>query len=326
MPILCPSELKGARVFITGGAGFLAANVVEALVEDCEIVALDNLRRNSAAYAPWRNHRHYDLVHGDVLDVGTVRICALGADYILHMAAIAGLPTVVFNPGLVLRTNMVGTMNVLDAVRREAPKCRRFIDFSTSEVYGPMVFRAHEDGMTSVGSLYEPRWFYAVSKLASEFLTRAAYVEGALPTLSIRPFNIYGPYQTGEGCVRNFVTAARTGRPLVVHGHGDQIRSWCYVDDMTRAILAAMTHPDAVGHVFNVGNPRATTSTLELANAVIRLTGSTSKIEYQEIEYPDVEVRVPSIKAATEHLGFHPLVNLEDGLKQTIAWWEGKDV
>lgn len=323
MEIACPSGLKGARLFITGGAGFLATNLIEVLVNDCEIVALDNLRRNSSAYAPWRGHRHFDLVCGDVLDEEAVRICSLGADYILHMAAIAGVNVVVNNPATTLKTNLIGTMNVLEVARKHCLGVRRVVDFSTSEVYGPHVYRAREDGLTSQGPVYEPRWNYAVSKLASEFLAHSYYTEYGVPTCAIRPFNVFGPYQLGEGAIRNFVAWALAGDPLVVHGNGDQVRSWCYVDDMTRAILAVLTRDEAVGHHFNVGNPRATTSTLELARMVIRLTGGESPVVSRAIAYRDVEVRVPSVAFAKERLGWEPQVDLEDGIQRTIDWWRG---
>jgi nucleoside-diphosphate-sugar epimerase len=199
---------------------------------------------------------------------------------------------------------------------------RRFVDFSTSEVYGPNVFGASELGMTTQGSIYQPRWFYAVSKLASEYLTHAYHVEFGLPTTSIRPFNVFGPHQVGEGAVRNFVAAALAGRPLTVHGAGEQIRSWCYIDDMIGAILACLTSPKAIGHHFNIGNPRATTSTLELARTIIRISGSRSAVRFKRIKYPDVEVRVPSIAEAEHRLGFRPQVDLEDGLSRTVVWFK----
>ena len=315
--------LAGARVVITGGAGFIATHVVGALVEACDLVVLDNLHRNALALAPWRRHRHLRVIRGDVLDPLAVRRVVDGADYVLHMAAIAGVRTVVHSPASTLQVNLLGTHTVLSALRRRR-SLKRFIDFSTSEVYGPHVFRASEQGMTTQGSVYQPRWFYAVSKLGSEYLTRAHHIEFGMPTACIRPFNVYGPYQYGEGAVRNFVAAALSDRALVVHGEGEQIRSWCYVDDMVDAILACMVRPAAVGHHFNIGNPRATTATLELARMVLRLSGSAAPIRFRRIRYPDVEVRVPSIAQAEARLHFHPKVELEEGLTRTIEWFRTK--
>lgn len=314
------STLSGARVLITGGAGFMGTNVIATLVDHCEIVVLDTLARNALASSPWRRHPNLTVIKGDVRDARVVKKACDGVDYVLHMAAIAGVGTVVRNPASTLDVNLLGTHTVLSALKRRKD-VRRFVDFSTSEVYGPHVFGASEHGMTTQGSLYQPRWFYAVSKLASEYLTRAYHVEFGLPTASIRPFNVFGPYQVGEGAVRNFVAAALAGRPLTVHGAGEQIRSWCYVDDMISAILACLVSPKAVGHHFNIGNPRATTATLELARMIVRITASRSPIRFKAIRYPDVEVRVPSIVAAEQRLGFHPQVDLEDGLTRTTVWY-----
>ena len=311
------------KVFITGGAGFLGTNLIARLVDEHEIVVLDTLQRNALKYAPWYWHSHLTVVQGDVCDPEVVERCARGADVIFHMAAIAGVSVVVNNPATTLRTNLVGTMNVLEAARKN-PALKRLIDFSTSEVYGPNVFRAREDGMTTVGSVYQPRWYYAVSKLASEFLCHAYHTEHGMPTVGIRPFNVYGPHQVGEGCVKNFVEAALKGEPLYVHGDGDQVRSWCYVDDMTRCLLKAMKEEGAIGRHINVGNPRATTSTLELAHTVLRLTGSESEVVFKKIGYPDVEVRVPDVSEMQQNLGVTAEVGLEEGLKRTIDWWRNR--
>lgn len=314
------SGLDGATLLITGGAGFIGTSVTARIVDTCRVVVLDTFERDSLVRSGLASHPNLTVIKGDVRDLDSVSEAAREADYVLHMAAIAGVGTVVSHPARTLQINLTGTHNVLDVLQRRGG-VRRFIDFSTSEVYGPQVFRATETGMTTQGSVYEPRWFYAVSKLASEFLTRGYHIEFGLPAACIRPFNVYGPGQLGEGAVRNFVLRALADEPLVVHGEGEQIRSWCFIDDMVDAALACLTVDAAVGRHFNIGNPRATTSTLELARAVVRLSGSQSEILMQEIAYPDVEVRVPSIKEAEQHLGFDPKIDMEEGLLRTIAWY-----
>lgn len=323
MGIACPDTLKGADILITGGAGFLSSNVIEAVIDGCRVTVLDTFERDCIANLPpeTRFHPNLTVINGSVTDASLVESLIPQATHVLHMAAIAGVSTVVRRPAHTFETNLFGTHTVLEAIRRKGHHVKRFIDFSTSEVYGPHVYRAKEDGQTTQGSLYHPRWYYAVSKLASEFLTHAYHTEYGLPTVGIRPFNIYGKYQLGEGCVRNYVEAALRGEPLTVHWDGAQIRSWCYVDDMTRAILAALTEPQAIGEHFNVGNPRATASTLGLAEMVLRLSGSESCIEFKDILYPDVEVRVPDTTALAYRLNVRAEVGLEDGLQRTIDWW-----
>lgn len=318
------AELHDARIAITGGSGFLATNLIARLIDHCSIITLDNGHRDALSYAPFAQHPHLTRVRGDVLDPDAVMTVVRDADIVLHMAAIAGVGTVVSEPTRTLKTNMFGTAIVLDAIREQHHPPMRFIDFSTSEVYGPHVYRASEKGMTTQGSVYEPRWNYAVSKLASEYLTSAYHREYGLPTVCIRPFNVYGGYQVGEGCIRNFIVQALKGLPLQVHGMGDQIRSWCHVDDFTDGLLMAMTREEAIGKHFNLGNPRATTSTFELARMVIRLTESPSTVDLHPIDYPDVEVRVPSIDRAMADLHFFPRVDLEEGLQRTIRWYEAQ--
>jgi nucleoside-diphosphate-sugar epimerase len=351
------AALKNARILITGGGGFIATNFIGAVLDQNKVVVLDTLERNSIALAPFRKHKNLTVIQGDVRDLNVVRKAVDGIDYVLHMAAVAGVQTVVNNPVRTFHVNLIGTHNVLSALMRRG-KVKRFVDFSTSEVYGPHVFRADEKGMTTQGPVYQPRWFYAVSKLASEFLTRACHLEFGMPTTCIRPFNVYGPYQLGEGAVRNFIFAALTGRPLVVHGEGDQIRSWCYVSDMVEAIIACLTREQAVGGHFNIGNPRATTSILELVPGylgpgpmgqapsseappeliealdeylilfvdLLRRNQSKSRIVFRKINHPDVEVRVPSIKEAERRLGFKPVVDLKEGLSKTINWYRHANI
>ncbi len=310
---------------MTGGAGFIGTSFIEQVIDDCEIVVFDTLDRNSLAMQGLDQHPNLTLIQGDTRDFAAIWKATDGVTHALHLAAIAGVGTVVSKPAETLTVNLIGTHNVLSALQRRGG-VQRVIDVSTSEVYGPNVFRADENGSTTQGSVYEPRWFYAVSKLASEFLTRAYHVEFEIPTTCIRPFNVYGPAQLGEGAIRNFVLNALASRPLIVHGGGDQIRSWCYISDMVEALRASLTTPEAIGRHFNIGNPRATTSTLELARMVIRLADSRSEILAQDISYPDVEVRVPSISEAERWLGFRPTVDLDEGLRNTLAWYRERGV
>jgi UDP-glucose 4-epimerase len=136
----------------------------------------------------------------------------------------------------------------------------------------------------------------------------------------VRPFNVYGPGQVGEGAMRIFIERALVGEPLIVHGDGSQIRAWCYIDDMVRSVLIALDHPAAVGESFNVGNARATATMAALANAVVRITGSASPIEYRPRAGADVDLRVPSTEKATELIGFTAEVDLDEGIDRTAAW------
>jgi dTDP-glucose 4,6-dehydratase len=197
----------------------------------------------------------------------------------------------------------------------------RFVDFSTSEVFGTHVYHAEEMSATTLGSVGEARWTYAVSKLAAEHLVHNYGKETGLPTVSIRPFNVFGPRQVGVGAIHTFVVRALMNQPLEIHGDGNQIRAWCYIDDMVEGILLTLTRPEAVGHVFNIGNPKGTVTINTLAEKIRALAGSQSEIVFVKKNYVDVELRIPSIQKAAELLGFQPKVDLNEGLSRTIEWY-----
>jgi nucleoside-diphosphate-sugar epimerase len=142
-----------------------------------------------------------------------------------------------------------------------------------------------------------------------------------LSTVSIRPFNVFGPRQIGVGAIHTFVIRALQGLPLEIHGDGNQIRAWCYIDDMVDGTIRTLTKPEAVGHVFNIGNPRGTVTIHTLADKIRMLCESESEITFVSKDYVDVELRIPSIKKAIEMLGFRPKVDLNEGLIRTINWY-----
>jgi nucleoside-diphosphate-sugar epimerase len=141
------------------------------------------------------------------------------------------------------------------------------------------------------------------------------------PAMSIRPFNIYGPRQVGEGAVHHFIVRALRGEPLLIHNDGAQIRSWCYVDDIVDATLVMLQCEEAVGHAFNIGNPRSTLTVYHLAQLVKRLADSKSPVEFVKWNHADVELRVPSITKAEEVLKWQPRFDLDEGLLRTIDWY-----
>lgn len=312
--------MTGRRLLLTGGAGFIGSHLAERLVPDNEVVVLDTLRRNALGAAGLDRHPKVKLVQGDVLDADAVRAAMDGCDAVVHLASIAGVDTVLKNPVLTMRVSMLGTMNVLEAALA-ARGVDRVVDFSTSEVFGRYAYNVTEWDATTLGAVGEARWTYAVAKLATEHLAMNYWKQHGLPTCSIRPFNIYGPRQVGEGAVHHFIVRALRGEPLQVHNDGSQIRAWCYVDDIVDGILLALSRQEAVGHAFNIGNPRSTLTIHALARDVVRLASSASRVEYVPWNHPDVELRIPNIDKARELLGFAPKVDLEEGLLRTILWY-----
>lgn len=310
---------RNHRVLITGGGGFIGSYLCERLADANEIIVYDTGHRDAIKYSNALNHPRVQRIRGDVLNAADVLSAMDGADVVIHMAAIAGIDTVVTKPIRTMQVNLLGTLNVLEAAQKKA-NLSRVILFSTSEVYGPYVYRADEEGLTTQGAVGEPRWTYAVSKVAAEHLGFSYRVEYGLPVSMVRPFNVYGPRQVGEGAIRKFCINALNNRDIHVTGDGNQIRAWCYVEDFVDGIMALLNVENSVGEVFNLGNPKQTATILALAEQVIRLSGSRSRILFGEQKIADVEVRVPSIQKARKLLGFEPKVGLEEGIQRTLQW------
>jgi UDP-glucose 4-epimerase len=316
--------LRGKRIVVTGGAGFIGTTLASRLADDNEIVAFDNLRRDALSGTELAEHPNVTLIQGDVLDLGHLREVAAGASHVVHCAAIAGVDSVRESPVRTMRVNMIGASNALEAALATRDTVERFVGFSTSEVFGTHAFRVDETHVTTTGSVGEARWTYAVSKLAAEHLSRAYYDEFGVPIVSLRPFNVYGPGQIGGGAIRAFIEAALRGDDLVIHGDGSQIRAWTYVDDMVEGLLLALEDPAAVGESFNIGNARSAVTIFDLAQRIKRLTGCPGELRFQPLHYTDVELRIPNVDKARQILGFEAQVELDEGLTRTIAWYRSR--
>jgi UDP-glucose 4-epimerase len=315
------AKVAGKKIFITGGAGFIGSTLIEHLIENNEITIYDNFRRDSLSAKPYNSHKNLRIIKGDVLDLVLLKNAMQGAQYVIHCAAIAGIDTVIKKPTETMRINMIGTANALEAAKNLSD-LHRFVDFSTSEVFGQSAFRAEENHTTHIGAVGEARWTYAVSKLVGEHLAKAYHEEFWMPTVILRPFNIYGPGQVGEGAVKTFIEQALRGDDIYIHGEGNQIRAWCYIDDFIDGLLLAITHPKAVGESFNIGNARAVVTIFGLAETVVRVLGSSSKILFTHKDYADVELRVPSVNKARNLLGFEAKVDLEEGIRRTAEYFK----
>jgi len=313
--------IKDKRIFITGGAGFIGSTLIGRLIEENEITVYDDFRRDALSSKPFANHAHLRIVKGDVLDCDSIRNAITGAEIVVHCAAIAGIDTVVKRPTETMRVNMLGTANVLEAAKG-LPNLERLVDFSTSEVFGSSAFRADENHQTHIGAVGEARWTYAVSKLAGEHLAKAYHEEFGMPTVTLRPFNVYGPGQVGEGALRTFVLRALGNEEIQIHGDGNQIRAWCFIDDFVDGLMLAMVHPNAIGEAFNIGNARAVITIYGLAQTVVRVLNSQSPIRFTRKDYADVELRVPSVQKARERIGFEAKVDLEEGIQRTAEFYQ----
>lgn len=317
--------LRNKRIFITGGAGFIGSTLIGRLIDSNIITAYDNLRRDSLTHRQFAEHPNLTLVKGDVMNYPAMHNAMKDAQIVIHCAAIAGIDTVIKSPTETIRTNLVGTSKTLEAAAT-LTGLERFVNFSTSEVFGVSSFRSEENDAASIGAVGEARWTYSVSKLAGEHLTKAYHQEFDMPTVTIRPFNIYGPGQVGEGALSIFIQKAMKNEPIQIHGDGNQIRAWCYIDDFVDGVYRSITNPNAIGESFNIGNARAVLTIFGLAQTVVRVLGSMSTIEFVPKSGPDVELRVPSVEKARQLVGFESKVDLEEGIRRTAESYEANAV
>lgn len=312
-------KIINKKIFITGGAGFIGSYLIGNLITDNEIIVYDNLERNSLKTKPFANHQNLTLINGNVLDVEYLTDSAKGAEIFVHAAAIAGIDNTVKSPVKTMTVNMIGTANALEAARKSGT-VSRFLEFSTSEVFGSKAYRVEEVDSTITGAVGEARWTYAVSKLAGEHLTHAYHREYDLPTVTFRPFNVYGPGQVGEGAISIMIRKALKNEDIYIFGDGAQIRAWCYIDDMLDALMRALSMPKAIGESFNIGNARAITTIYGLAETICRILSSKSKIIFRDALSADIELRIPNIDKAKELLEFESKIDLEEGLVRTADW------
>lgn len=315
------SSLEGAKVVITGGAGFIGSTTASVLADKNEVVLFDNFWNNALQNSPVQDHPNVSFVKGDVRDLDALNeVIDDEVTHVIHAAAIAGVDTVIENPHLTLEVNIEGVFNVCKAAVGKK-NIKRLVDFSTSEVFGSQAYNVDEFSISPTVTIGEGRWTYAISKLAGEFIANAYHTKYDIPTVTIRPFNIYGPNQVGVGAVHHFCRRAIAGEPLTIHDDGSQIRAWCYVDDFVDGMLRTLEADVAVGRSYNIGNPRSTVTTYNLANLIIQLAESSSELAWKTMGFSDVALRIPNIDNARKDLGYEPKVELDEGLRRTIEWY-----
>lgn len=314
-----------ATILITGVAGFIGANLAEALLaRGYQVLGLDNLSQGRLRnLAQFEAHPAFEFHQADVRDGVAVRKLVERADCVVHLAAFK-IPRY-GNAMDTLKINTHGMRNVLEAAAER--KCRVLVA-STSDVYGRNTeVPFHEDSDLWMGPSSIKRWAYAISKMYDEHLCFAYQEEYGLPVVIIRFFGGYGPRQNTTwwgGPQAVFIGAALSDEAMEIHGDGKQTRSFTYISDHVDGLVRCIENAAAPGEIFNLGNTEEITI-FDLATLVWRLAGKGDPkyklISYRDFgKYEDVRRRVPDISKARRILGFEPQVHIEEGLARTIAW------
>ncbi|ODA33349.1 UDP-glucuronic acid decarboxylase family protein [Planctopirus hydrillae] len=304
-----------ATVLVTGGAGFVGSHICDRLIERGDkVICLDNFFTGRMAnIAHLKDHPQFQLVDHDI-----VHPITLDADRIYNMACPASPVAYQYNPIKTIKTSTLGMINMLGLAKR----CKaRILQASTSEVYGdPIVHPQTEDYWGHVNPL-GPRSCYDEGKRVAESLCMNYHLAHQLEIRIVRIFNTYGPrMDPNDGrVISNFITQALKGEPLTVYGDGSQTRSFCYVDDLVRGIMALMDQGIHTGPV-NIGNPGEYTM-LELAEQVLKATGSKSTIDFRPLPQDDPKQRCPDITRAKAMLKWEPQIPLAEGLEKTVHYY-----
>jgi UDP-glucuronate decarboxylase len=305
------------RVLVTGGAGFLGSHLCERLVQNGhDVICVDNFytgtRENTLAL---RGHPRFELIRHDVTFPLYVEV-----DEIYNLACPASPIHYQFDPVQTTKTSVHGAINMLGLAKRVKA---RILQASTSEVYGdPTMHPQREEYWGNVNPI-GPRSCYDEGKRCAETLFFDYWRQHALSIKVARIFNTYGPrmHPNDGRVVSNFIVQALQGEPITIFGDGSQTRSFCYVSDLITALVELMGTNDNVTGPMNLGNPREFTIR-ELAERVVALTNSRSTIEYRPLPANDPRQRRPDIALATATLGWTPTVELDEGLGETIAYFD----
>lgn len=304
------------KILVTGGAGFIGSHLCERLLKDGnEVISLDNyFTGNKKNIEHLRDYKNFEVIRHDITEPIRIEV-----DHIYNMACPASPVHYQFNPIKTIKTSVMGAIHMLGMAKRTKA---RILQASTSEVYGdPHEHPQKESYWGNVNPIGE-RSCYDEGKRAAETLFFDYHRQNKVDIRVVRIFNTYGPrMDANDGrVVSNFIVQALKGEDITVYGEGNQTRSFCYVDDLVEGIIRMMNQDKFIGPV-NLGNPDEFTI-LQLAEKVIEMTESKSKIAYKLLPSDDPKQRKPDISLAKEKLSWQPTIKLEDGLIKTIEYFK----
>ncbi|WP_119355479.1 UDP-glucuronic acid decarboxylase family protein [Azohydromonas sediminis] len=310
---------ESKKIVITGGAGFIGSHLCERLLAaGHEVICVDNFYTGRKAnIAHLLDHPRFDVVRHDITEP-----LVLQADEVYNLACPASPGHYQADPIHTMKTSVLGSINLLGLARRTGAKS---LLASTSEVYGDPLVHPQPESYWGHVNPCGVRSCYDEGKRSAEALYFDYHRQHGIPIKVVRIFNTYGPRMRPDDgrVVSNFIVQALMDEPLTIYGDGQQTRSFCYVDDLVDGLMKMMASPDEVLGPINLGNPGEFTM-LELAEAVKRLTNSRSRIVHEPLPQDDPKRRQPDITRARAVLGWQPVVQLEQGLLRTIAYFEAQ--
>ncbi len=310
--------LDGKTVLVTGGAGFIGSHFVRAVLhrhKKTRVINLDKLTYAGSLdnLRDVQDDPRYEFVLGDIRDAALVHRLLAGVQGVVHFAAETHVDRSIHDAGEFVLTNVHGTYTLLDALRA-FPAVELFVHVSTDEVYGSRTGRAARET-----DPFAPSSPYAASKAAGDHLARAYRVTYGLPTIVLRPSNAYGPGQFPEKLVPLFLANALEGRPLPVYGDGLNVRDWLYVEDLVRAVEAAVLR-GRCGGAYNVGGGCELTN-IEVARRVLEAVGAPRELVQFVPDRPGHDRRYAMDSGLVRALGWEPLTPFAEGLKKTARWY-----
>ncbi|SLN38371.1 UDP-glucose 4-epimerase [Roseovarius gaetbuli] len=306
-------------VVVTGGSGFLGSWLCERLLGDgCRVICIDSLisgrLENNKTYS---GHPNFSFKEHDVINPITINE---PVDEIYNLACPASPVRYQADPIHTFKTSVIGVMNMLELAESHGA---RLLQASTSEVYGDPAFNPQTETYFGNVNVYGPRACYDEGKRGAETLIHDYHQERNVDTRIARIFNTYGPRmrQDDGRVVSNFIIGALQGRDITIYGRGTQTRSFCFHEDLIGGLMLLMASSPETHHPVNLGNPEEY-SVLDLAERVLRMTGSKSRLVYCDLPVDDPQIRRPDITSAKQKLGWTPKIGIEEGLERTIAHFQ----
>lgn len=315
--------IRNSKILITGGYGFIGGHLAEALSDEklknkLVIFDMNTGDQTTGSDLSLRLRANIEIIKGSILDSFDLVELQNDYDYIIHAAGFLGIDNVAEHQLLNMDINLQGTKNCLEVAKQQV-NLKKFIQLSTSEIYG-VESRYSSEVDDSVIKTTGKRWCYAASKLAAEYYLKAYVQEYDLAAAIVRPFNVYGPHRYGSNAMTALISKAINNENINVSGNGEQLRSWCHIDDFCNGVIGLMETVTDPGDAFNIGDDRFCLSIYELAKRIVGLTSSRSDIKILHNETEDVLERKPDISKAKNTLAYLPSRDLNQGIVEVADW------